>query len=100
MIYVMIGVRRMRYRIVTVDHKREKINPWHDKVRGRECDIWYLEKYEPALLLVDMGYDPSCSKTIKYRTSPVVSAKKYNEMLLIETMNTVYGLEDLEYGTK
>lgn len=87
----------MRYRIVTVDHKRDKINPWHDKVRGRECNVLYLEKYEPALLLVDMGYDLDCSKTIKYRTSHVVSAKTYNEMLLIETMNTVYGLEDLEY---
>lgn len=96
----MIGVRRVRYKIITVDHKRDKVNPWHEMVSGRECNILSLKKDEPALLLVDMGYDPCCSKTITYRTSSVVSVKEHNEILLIETMNTVYGLEDLEYGTK
>ena len=88
----------MKYRIVTVDHKRDKINPWHDEVRGRECDILHLAKGDSAVLRVDMAYDPGCPH--RYITSPVISVKEHNEILLIETMNTVYALEDLEYGNK
>lgn len=88
----------MRYRILTVEHKRDKINPWHDEVRGRECDVIYLLKGESAVLNVDMAYDPGDPH--RYITSPVVSMGYFNEMLRIETMNTVYMLEDLEYGTK
>ena len=86
------------YRIVVIKSKREKKNCLHDEMLGRNCNVIHAGKNEVAVLAVEGLYADGISE--KVYTSPVVDIRKNVNVLVIETVNTVYVLEELEYDTE
>lgn len=86
------------YRIAAIKSKREKKNSLHAEICGCKCNIIHLALKATAVLSVEGVYDDGIPE--KVYTSPVVDIRGEPEMLVIETMNTVYCLERITDDTK
>ena len=83
-----------RYRIENVESKRPgHPNKWHERVTGKICTVETMEWGEMGYLVVEglvnhrYGDLPT-----RYRTSPVRKTVEKDDVLTIETENSVYTL--------
>lgn len=84
-------MRMKKFRIESVESKRpDKPNRWHKRVTGKLCTIECLRVNWSATLRI-AGLSPVASSTMFY-TSTVVDANLNDDVLTIETVNSVYTL--------
>ncbi len=81
----------MIYRIESVESKRPgHVNKWHKRVTGKRCTIECLMINWSATFRIE-GLSPVSMSSLFY-TSPVVKSWEKDDMLTIETVNSVYTL--------